>query len=77
MGKHFVHVHAIPVFAMMTTAIVKSNFVYSKDLEHPTAHMTLDNAFAKIMECMSETSNQCKVEPDANYFSLFILPFCY
>ncbi|XP_060779771.1 A-kinase-interacting protein 1 isoform X2 [Neoarius graeffei] len=29
-------------------------------LEHPAAHVTLDNAFAKIVECMSETSNQCK-----------------
>ncbi|XP_053533929.1 A-kinase-interacting protein 1 isoform X2 [Ictalurus punctatus] len=33
---------------------------HTEDLEHPAAHMTLDNAFAKIMECMSETSNQCK-----------------
>ncbi|XP_060734009.1 A-kinase-interacting protein 1 isoform X2 [Tachysurus vachellii] len=33
---------------------------HSEVLEHPAACMTLDNAFAKIAMCMSETSNQCK-----------------
>ncbi|KAB5574845.1 hypothetical protein PHYPO_G00213830 [Pangasianodon hypophthalmus] len=33
---------------------------HTEVLEHPAAHMTLDSAFAKIVECMSETSNQCK-----------------
>ncbi|KAF5897475.1 A-kinase-interacting protein 1-like, partial [Clarias magur] len=33
---------------------------HTKALERSAAHMTLDKAFAKIVECMSETSNQCK-----------------
>ncbi|KAM9481427.1 A-kinase-interacting protein 1 [Clarias gariepinus] len=33
---------------------------HTEILEHSATHMTLDKAFAKIVECMSETSNQCK-----------------
>ncbi|KAI5098134.1 A-kinase-interacting protein 1, partial [Silurus meridionalis] len=33
---------------------------HAEVLDHSAAHMTLDNAFAKIVECMSETSHQCK-----------------
>ncbi|GAA6101732.1 A-kinase-interacting protein 1 isoform X1 [Tachysurus ichikawai] len=33
---------------------------HTEVLENPAACMTLDNAFAKIAMCMSETSNQCK-----------------
>ncbi|XP_058243124.1 A-kinase-interacting protein 1 isoform X1 [Hemibagrus wyckioides] len=33
---------------------------HTEVLEHPATRMTLDDAFAKIVECMSETSNQCK-----------------
>lgn len=47
--------------------IIKFNHVvYSKFLEHPAARMSLDDAFAKIVECMSETSNQCKVQFNAD-----------
>lgn len=65
----------------MTTTmmmIIKFNHVvYSKFLEHPAAQMSLDDAFAKIVECMSETSNQCKVQSNADNLFSFILPFCY